>query len=308
MVARKKDARSGDRVVRTAAFDPRGNAAAHDEGSELMHLVRIRQRGVSLATALGVVVALTAVSLGVAPVSAQDATGHPAHIHTGNCDTLGDVVYPLSDVGPGVTKDGKAEKAGDTVGATQDIYPVEVSVTTVDAKLAAIADGNHALNVHESKDQIQNYIACGNIGGTMYGSSLTIGLEQRNNSGYTGVAILTAKGSKTVVTVYLSEGLAGEAAPSAQATPASGSTSAGAMAVTIKNFAFSPDSLEVPVGTTVTWTNQDSAAHTVTADDGSFDSGQLATGATFSQTFATAGTYAYHCANHPKMTATIVVK
>ena len=50
-----------------------------------------------------------------------------------------------------------------------------------------------------------------------------------------------------------------------------------------------------------------SAQHTVTADDGSFDGGPLATGATFSQTFSTAGTFSYHCKIHPSMTATITV-
>jgi plastocyanin len=90
-----------------------------------------------------------------------------------------------------------------------------------------------------------------------------------------------------------------DAAPSA---PAQNSTS-----VTISNFAFQPASLQVAVGTTVTWTNQDSTAHTVTSDTGAFDSGQLAPGATFSQTFMTPGTFAYHCQIHPFMTATIVV-
>ncbi len=78
--------------------------------------------------------------------------------------------------------------------------------------------------------------------------------------------------------------------------------------VTIKDFAFSPATLTVAVGDTVTWTNEDSATHTVTADDGSFDSGDLAQGDTFTQTFDTAGTYAYHCAMHPSMVAEIVVQ
>ena len=60
-------------------------------------------------------------------------------------------------------------------------------------------------------------------------------------------------------------------------------------------------------GSTVTWTNDDSAAHTATADDGSFDSSSIAPGATFSQAFDTAGTFAYHCSIHPNMTATIEV-
>jgi plastocyanin len=63
----------------------------------------------------------------------------------------------------------------------------------------------------------------------------------------------------------------------------------------------------VAVGTTVTWTNQDSTAHTVTANDGSFDSGPIQPGKSFSHTFSTAGTVAYHCKIHPSMTATVTV-
>ena len=90
-----------------------------------------------------------------------------------------------------------------------------------------------------------------------------------------------------------------DAAPSAQTQ--------GGTAVTISNFAFQPDSLQIAAGTTVTWTNADSTAHTVTSDSGAFDSGQLAPGATFNQMFMTPGTYTYHCQIHPFMTATIVV-
>jgi plastocyanin len=78
-------------------------------------------------------------------------------------------------------------------------------------------------------------------------------------------------------------------------------------AVSIAGFAFQPGSLEVAAGTTVTWTNDDPAPHTVTAADGSFDSGTLASGATFSQVFDAAGTFAYACAIHPTMTGTIIV-
>jgi plastocyanin len=78
--------------------------------------------------------------------------------------------------------------------------------------------------------------------------------------------------------------------------------------VQIQDFAFSPDRLEVTVGTTVTWTNTGQAPHTVTSDDGLFDSGELANGNTFNFTFDKAGEFAYHCNIHPKMTATIVVK
>lgn len=78
--------------------------------------------------------------------------------------------------------------------------------------------------------------------------------------------------------------------------------------VTISNMAFNPNSITVTAGTQVTWTNQDSVAHTVTSDTGAFDSGQLANNGTFSFTFATAGTFSYHCSNHPNMTATVTVQ
>ncbi len=99
-------------------------------------------------------------------------------------------------------------------------------------------------------------------------------------------------------------------APSAVASAAAGTASpvTAGTAVTIEGFAFNPTSLTVAVGSTVTWTNQDSAGHTVTADDGSFASKTIENGGTFSQTFSTAGTFAYHCAIHASMKATIVVK
>ena len=78
-------------------------------------------------------------------------------------------------------------------------------------------------------------------------------------------------------------------------------------AVSIVDFAFQPASVELATGGTVTWTNTGQAPHTVTADDGSFDSGTLSPGATFSQTFGTAGTFTYACAFHPSMMATITV-
>jgi plastocyanin len=79
--------------------------------------------------------------------------------------------------------------------------------------------------------------------------------------------------------------------------------------VAIKGFAFAPAALTVPVGTTVTWTNQDSDAHTVTSDGGGgpLNSKALATGDTFSFTFTQAGTFKYLCTIHPFMTATVTV-
>jgi plastocyanin len=86
-----------------------------------------------------------------------------------------------------------------------------------------------------------------------------------------------------------------------------GGGQAGAGAVEIAGFAFAPDASDVKVGDSVKWTNQDGATHTVTADDGAFDSGNLAGGKSFSFTFEEAGTFAYHCNIHQSMTGTVVV-
>jgi plastocyanin len=72
--------------------------------------------------------------------------------------------------------------------------------------------------------------------------------------------------------------------------------------------AFSPASVTVKVGETVTWTNKDSTTHTVTADKGEFSSDPLSKGTTFTATFTTAGTYTYHCSIHPTMTGTVIVQ
>ena len=80
--------------------------------------------------------------------------------------------------------------------------------------------------------------------------------------------------------------------------------------VTIRDYAFSPATITVKVGTTVTWTNQDSVRHDVVSDDGSADgpSGPLlAKGETYKFTFNKAGTYSYHCSPHPYMKAKVVV-
>lgn len=76
-------------------------------------------------------------------------------------------------------------------------------------------------------------------------------------------------------------------------------------AVEIKGFAFNPTKITISKGTTVTWTQKDNALHTVTSDN--FDSRNLSTGQTFSQTFNEAGTFKYICTIHPSMEAEIIV-
>ncbi|HKG57226.1 MAG TPA: cupredoxin family copper-binding protein [Candidatus Limnocylindrales bacterium] len=101
-----------------------------------------------------------------------------------------------------------------------------------------------------------------------------------------------------------------QSAPASAAPAASASAPASAASgtnVDIKGFAFAPPATNVKVGDTVTWTNQDTVAHTATLDDKSVDSGNLAAGATFSHAFPQAGTFAYHCSIHPQMKGTITV-
>jgi plastocyanin len=78
--------------------------------------------------------------------------------------------------------------------------------------------------------------------------------------------------------------------------------------VKIDNFSFGPQTITVPVGATVTWTNRDDIPHTVVSTEGVFKSKVRDTDEKFSYTFAKAGTYPYYCTIHPKMTGQIVVQ
>jgi plastocyanin len=75
----------------------------------------------------------------------------------------------------------------------------------------------------------------------------------------------------------------------------------------MKGSVYSNTNLQVASGTTVQWSNNDTTVHTVTADNGSFDSGDIQPGAAFSQMFNTAGTFAYHDKHHSTMTGVIAV-
>ncbi len=94
-------------------------------------------------------------------------------------------------------------------------------------------------------------------------------------------------------------------------TPATPTPGAGLNSVMIKNFAFSPATLTIKTGTTVTWMNQDGAPHTIASDPGSvvaFTSESLANGASYQFTFNQTGTYSYYCTIHPSMKGTIIVQ
>lgn len=146
--------------------------------------------------------AATAQSPGMEGSPAAPAPGteapHPAHIHVGACPEPGDIVFPLNDV---VTP-------GDEMVGSSAALPVQVSSTVVESALADIVAGEHAINVHESADAMDVYIACGDIGGPMLGDAdLAIGLAEQNASGHHGVAWLHDNGDGTTrVDVILIEG------------------------------------------------------------------------------------------------------
>lgn len=85
-------------------------------------------------------------------------------------------------------------------------------------------------------------------------------------------------------------------------------TTQGGNEVFIQDFAFSPSTITVSVNATVTWTNKDGVAHTVTSDNSLFDSGNINNGSTYSRQFTTAGTFNYHCTIHPMMLGKVIVQ
>ncbi|MBW3632489.1 MAG: cupredoxin domain-containing protein [Chloroflexi bacterium] len=263
----------------------------------------------------GAVIALAVLSLLSPGMAAQDdeTEVHPAHIHTGTCAELGDVVAPLTDVAH-IGDD--AERTG----AISSI-PVKTSMTVVEMPLQEIIDGGHAINVHLSAEEIDVYIACGDIGGVVTmdegeeGNELIIGLGEQNNSGHTGIAWLGAEGDATRIRVTLVEpgDMQAGAEAAQEATRVSAEAGVGAavedLAVEIKGFAYNPQAIDVLVGGSVTWTNQDNAPHTATGlDRDALQSGAIAFGESFTQSFDTAGTIEYFCEFHPNMKGSIVVE
>jgi plastocyanin len=136
----------------------------------------------------------------------------------------------------------------------------------------------------------------------------TAGIRPGSGQSLAGIPGSTATGPVTEASAMpgmtMSAGPGPETGTSgAPAVPVAGN------AVAITNFAFAPAALTVKAGTTVTWTNKDADAHTVTSQGsgGPLQSAALATGRSYSFTFTTPGTFSYLCTIHPFMTATVTV-
>ena len=191
-----------------------------------------------VAAAMVLVAGLAAVApAGLAQDAAgtPDATGHdhPAHIHSGTCATLGDVVYPLDNLtdagmmGTPMAGMHASPMAGMPMGDMMGTPIADMmagmmgdlvahSTTTVEAALDDILAEEHAINAHESPENIQNYIACGEITGTPTDGMLHIQLSEQNGSGYQGMAALQDNGDGTttvmVMLMHTEEGMATPAA------------------------------------------------------------------------------------------------
>lgn len=122
----------------------------------------------------------------------------------------------------------------------------------------------------------------------------------------TPAATATA-GPTSTPTVATTPGSTPTTAPTTTPVVTATPVPAGPGGVNIVDFSFTPTGITVAAGTSVRWVNIGAKKHTVTADDSSFDSGLLATGDTFTRTFATAGTFTYYCDVHPEMTGTVTV-
>lgn len=186
------------------------------------HLLRgARPRVLGLmATAL-----LVALSIGFS-VSAQDSQPtdivvRPAHIHAGTCVELDpNPKAPLTSVMPVMFGDDNDEPATaeDIMGAIGQPN-VEYSESDAEISWDEMLETSHAVNIHESEANVQNYIACGNIGGIVKDDKLFIALYPQNDSGFNGVAVLEKDGDDAVkVQLYLAPP-AVEGVPEDEATP-----------------------------------------------------------------------------------------
>lgn len=212
------------------------------KGSYIM--VALKEKGGSGQTGIASLVAKPDSTSTDVALYATAGVSQANHIHTGDCTTLGGVKNALTNM-----KDG-------------------VSVTSVPSKLADLAAGGHAINLHKA-DNPSVYTACGEIPKTAVASAATL-------------------------------------TPTSGSGGSTGAPSTSVVQATIKSYTL--PNLTVAVGTTITWTQTETEGHTVTsATAGLWDSGGLDKGKTFSYTFAKAGVYPYKCLFHSSMTATVTV-
>jgi len=137
-----------------------------------------------------------------------DTLARPANVHAGSCELeeLGEILTPLSDL---------TVSEGDGQGQSARAVAVASSFTNVPLTLDDLIGADHAVVIDLSLEEIDTYLACGEIGGVPDPSgALVIGLKEYEGSGFAGIAFLSpgADEASTDVSVFLAEGLGGIAA------------------------------------------------------------------------------------------------
>ena len=183
---------------------------------------------------------LTGLLLDRSGSQAQEASpARPSHIHIGDCDEPGEVIQPLTSL---------TVPTG-AVSGNSDAVVAEAAFTSIPQSLDELLAEDHALKVHLSKEQIQTYLACGDIGGAVDADgALIVGMKELDDSGYAGIAYLVpAANGSTSVSVMIAQVIGdnagsadtaeAEASPAAPATAGSGDASPELVDVSLINFA-----------------------------------------------------------------------
>lgn len=235
--------------------------------------------GIAALAVLGGMMLASAAFGGAGLVQAQEASPpRPSHIHTGDCDELGPVVQPLNNL----------TAPGTEVIGNDEAVVAEAAFTNIPLSLEEMVATDHAIKVHLSRERIETYLACGDIGGTLaLDGALIVGLKELDNSGYTGIAYLRplpdgTTDTSVIIARVLPEGAA--QAPDAAAPPATveatapaddatnGNQDQGAeIAVSLTEFAIDMPT-ELPAGpVTLVITNDGSVAHNFVLEGEGFE-------------------------------------
>jgi plastocyanin len=197
---------------------------------------------------VAIVACLLALLGGSRGLAQETSPPRPSHIHTGDCDELGAVVQPLTSL----------TVPGGEVSGNPEAVVAEAAFSSIPQSLPELLAKDHALKVHLSAEQIEIYLVCGDIGGTVDADgALIVGLKELDDSGYTGIAYLVpAANGGTSLSVMIAKVLPGAAdggatpEAAAEETPAAAADTGPAVVdVTLTEFAIDMPT-EIPAGAT----------------------------------------------------------
>ncbi len=154
----------------------------------------------------------------------ESTASHPIHIHAGTCEELDpNPLAPLDNMVPRINEDAEDESDNQPVGVLTAPNVLVTSSDEIDVAWDDMLAGSHAINVHLSDEEVQTYIACGDIGGVVVDDQLIVALQPLNDSGYMGLAIFQqdGDGNVDVPAVYLFEPVASNEPAEVEATPVS---------------------------------------------------------------------------------------